>query len=153
MNDLPDKKKILKSWVEAFRSSPTTSPGPTALLLASLVTVQNGKVPPEVENLFAYRVITKRLDSHGTKLSPDFVAMLAATCDNPAKAVMYSVYLSYMQHFLGATQLSALNLPELFPKGVPTDDAFRNLWSAQKVQVSGMASDNLLDYYTPEWLK
>lgn len=66
---------------------------------------------------------------------------------------MFCVYLSYMQNFLGATNLSAQNLMELFPKGIPTDESFRKLWESQKILSTGFASDNLLDHYTPEWLK
>lgn len=77
--------------------------------------------------------------------------MVASTCKSVGVIIMYLTYLQYWAKKHDKRKLSTSDLSNIFPMGVPTEEALHKLWDAQKVkrtERNPIGSDNLLDYQT-----
>lgn len=114
------------------------------------------------EKMQAYGIMTKRLKAcYDFTLSIPAKAFLASIIDRPGVVVMYLTYLQYRAKKANTRELTMEELGiDIFPLGVPTEDALRQLWISVKVnrKEGQFGSDNLLDYgsamksilFTPE---
>jgi hypothetical protein len=83
---------------------------------------------------FVLRVIVERLRPTGLSYSPRAILFAASLCDRPGTAVLWAYALFKASRDGSPKTLSDLTAaPDaIFATGVPTEDALRALWEAQK---------------------
>jgi hypothetical protein len=97
-----------------------------------------GNAPPEVHeefmSHFPYAVLYKRLEVFGNvdKFSIPTLALCGLISKSPGDAVMWAYTLNYIYVASGVEQVDLLEFVKWFPWGLPTEDARRKAWDAQK---------------------
>lgn len=79
-------------------------------------------------------------------ISEKALSFLADRTINLAVCTMMCAYLQYQAYKRNLSIITLEEIREIFPKGLPSEDTWRELWYKQKVFRIGCASDNLLDY-------
>jgi len=105
----------------------------------------------EFTQMFIGAVITKRLKAFTYKLTNAAKAVLADWVKSLGENTMYLAYIQYYCHNNKVTKVTAKELCEIFPDGIPTQSELQRLWDLQKLNLSdcndaSFMIDNLLDY-------
>jgi len=102
-------------------------------------------LPDIFREMFAYKILDKRVEVHGLKVNDYLKAFIAVLCDRPGTVVLYAAALKAIQEdsaHEGETDL--LKFCAAFPSGFPVESDLHKIWDAQKVH-DGRAPDNWLD--------
>jgi len=86
----------------------------------------------EVRGEFAIGIAVKRFEATNVAYDRSLLTFCASLCNNPAKVVMWCYTLHVMTARLGRPATLLDYATDYFPHGVPTEDAYQELWSEQK---------------------
>jgi hypothetical protein len=103
----------------------------------------------KLEGTLPHATIVHRLKSAGIDLSlGGLLGMVAWTSDRPGDMVMWAYTASQIAKTSGTKLITCNDLVDAFPFGIPTEEARKKIWDAQKIPAekreNGM-SDNYLD--------
>jgi hypothetical protein len=132
-----------KAWAEKFLRLPGEGSDPTMSVIYLSCVVNEAiddQWPPAVTEVFNYKLVDKRAEYAGLKLTNSAKVLICALADSPGEAVMYITALAYDQKLLKYPQLNLKRLLEIYPEGYPSQDKLRKIWEEQKI-----GGANLLD--------
>lgn len=120
------------------------------LLLLATSEMLGTKTPPQLSEIFTYRVASRRCAAQGIKAPSTVLSAIAALSSTPAVVVLWCYTLLLIE-----LEGRKLTIPEVFPTTpdgkcmVPTDEAYKAIWEAQKITKSEERTigrtDNWLD--------
>ncbi len=138
-------KEQLAAWCEQYCGFEPRelSPEESKFVISVLMAERAKKpIPPDFKEEFLYKVVEKRAEFVGLRLTEHAVMFLSALCETPGEAVM-AVYA--LRHRHGTELVTVFQLcGGLYAMGVPSAEESSRLWDAQKVD-----GVNLLDKVNP----
>jgi hypothetical protein len=130
---------------------PMTEDETKSFMSAILADLQDNKPGDfsNIEGTLTYATIVHRLKTAGVNLSVGgLLGLVAWTNGRPGDMVMWAYTASQIAKSSGTKLITCNDLVEAFPFGIPTEEARKKIWEAQKVpfdEIKNGMSDNYLD--------
>jgi hypothetical protein len=122
----------------------------TELVLMIGLMAKNVKIP-QAEKPFIFQLIEKRVEHCFTFKFTDERAILLLSVWTERAGVAVT-YLWYIQAWCFKNNVTEVDFETLclrvFPRGIFSEKDIESVWDNQKIEKSGMESDNLVDYNT-----
>ena len=142
--ELRDNSDLLKDSVENWCKNVETCPVEPYDMFDLLEC--NFMVPRSYKNPF-YEIYFKRIENYCTyTISDAAVCFFADRTTNLAVCTMMCAYLQYQAYKRNLSRITLLEIRNIFPNGLPSEETWKKLWYQQKVFRKNLDSDNLLDY-------
>jgi len=130
----------------------TLTESETAVLVKSLFADLTNPIAVDndlIKDTIYDATIVHRLDCVGVHITPGLLLMLIELGQGrPGFLVMWAYTISHIARNTGKKLIASTDWADAFPFGIPTQDAYKSTWEAQKVPPSEThfgLSDNYLD--------